>query len=253
MQHIHQGSAIVTQAPACLGSKVIRRVRTGITVMAIMSGVAFGAAPPANAANPVTLVGTFTLTPGTCNPVTKTVTGSYFRLIFPHGNVNTGFFFENTSSPCTDKSYTILKPGAQGGLATGTYQRGPRHAFTPTGNARANAIVQPVLFATAELSLFTQPIDPQTGRAAPPPSVVESGGRLRGQVEALSLAWNKVFINQGSPKPGGVRPGLTVPVKGTYNARTHAFVLAWTSQIVGGPFTGFIGLWYLTGTFTPPP
>lgn len=251
MQPVHLGSAIMTRTTVCLCSKVIRRVRTGITMMAIVSAVALGAAPPANAASPVTLVGTFKLTPGMCNPVAKTVTGSYFRLIFPHGNVNTGYFFENTSSLCPDKSYTILKPGTQGGLVIGTYQRGPRRAFTRTGDARANAIVQPVLFATADLSLFTQPIDPQTGRAAPPPTIVESGGRLGGQLEALSMAWNKVFINQGSPKPGGVRPGLTAPVKGTYNARTHAFVLAWTSQIVGGPFTGFIGLWHLTGTFTP--
>ncbi len=217
--------------------------------MTIVSGFAFGVVSFASASNPVSLVGRFRLTPGTCNPATKTVTGSYFRLIFPHGNVNTGYFFENTSSLCTDKSYTILKPGTQRGLMTGTYQPGPRRAFTRTGDARASLIVKPALFATADLSLSTQPIDPQTRRGAPPPSIVDSGGRLSGQVEAMSMPWNKVFINQGSPKPGGVRPGLTTPLKGTYNARTHKFMLTWTSQIVGGPFTGFIGFWHLTGTF----
>ena len=36
---------------------------------------------------------------------------------------------------------------------------------------------------------------------------------------------------------------------GTYNAKTHAYVLNWTSQVVGGPFNGFTGDWHLTGTF----
>jgi hypothetical protein len=39
------------------------------------------------------------------------------------------------------------------------------------------------------------------------------------------------------------------PVTGTYNAKTHGFVLSWTSQVVGGPFNGFTGDWHLTGTF----
>ena len=78
---------------------------------------------------------------------------------------------------------------------------------------------------------------------------MEIGGKLSGNLEALSAAWRRVFINQGSPKPRGRRPGLTQPVSGTYNARTRSFVLTWTSQIVGGPFTGFIGYWHLVGKF----
>ena len=36
-------------------------------------------------------------------------------------------------------------------------------------------------------------------------------------------------------------------VTGTYNAKTHAFVMTWTSLISGGPFNGFTGYWHLTG------
>ena len=44
-------------------------------------------------------------------------------------------------------------------------------------------------------------------------------------------------------------PGLTRPVSGTYNASTHDYVLAWTSQVSGGPFNGFTGYWHLAGKF----
>jgi hypothetical protein len=70
-----------------------------------------------------------------------------------------------------------------------------------------------------------------------------------GQVEAFSAAWDKIFFNQGSPKPGGRDPGLTTGFIGRYNAHTHAFTMSWTSQIVGGRFSGFAGYWHLTGTF----
>ena len=36
-----------------------------------------------------------------------------------------------------------------------------------------------------------------------------------------------------------------------YDAATGAFVISWTSQIVGGPFNGFSGYWHLQGHFTP--
>ena len=199
----------------------------------------------------VDLVGTFRIAAGACDPVTRTVKGSWFRLIYPGGNTKTGYFFENTASACYEKSYTVVSPGGQGGLATGTYQPGPRRAFAENGDARAGAVIRPVPFATVDLSISTQATDPQTGHPVPAPSIVDAGGRLSGNLEAVSAAWRGIYMNQGSPKPGGRRPGLTTPVSGTYNARTHAFVLHWTSKIVGGPFTGFIADWHLIGRFAP--
>jgi hypothetical protein len=204
---------------------------------------------PASASDPIPLVGTFKITAGGCNPATNVISGSYFKLIYPGGNTNTGFFFQNSSSSCFNKSFTMIAPGTQGGLVTETYQPGPRVAFTNSGDARANLIIRPVQFATAALSLSTQPNDPQTKKSVPMPAIVNTGGRLTGTTEAVSAAWRGTSFNQGSPKPGGRRPGLTRPVSGRYNTRTHAFVITWTSKIVGGPFTGFIGYWHLVGRF----
>src|SRR5207244_9158562 len=65
--------------------------------------------------------------------------------------------------------------------------------------------------------------------------------------QPITAEWNKQYFNQGAPKPGASRPTVT----GTYNARTGAFVLQWTSLIKGGAFNGFTGLWHLQGTFRP--
>ncbi len=224
--------------------------RVGVAVLAVASLSVF-ATPNVSAQSAVPLVGTFRITGGSCDPVTGTIKGSWFRLIFPGGNVHTGFFFQNSTSPCFNKSYTTISPGTQGGLVTGAFQPRPRRAFATNGDARAKAIIEPVPFAAIDLSLSTQRRDPQTNRTVQAPSIAALGGKLTGDLQALSVSWKNVYINQGSPKPGGARPGLTVAVAGNYNVRTHLFALSWTSQIVGGPFTGFIGDWYLSGRFVP--
>jgi hypothetical protein len=203
----------------------------------------------ASAASGQALVGTFKLNAGSC--AGYSVGGTYFRMIFPNGNVKTGKFFDNPDSLCSNKSYTLAEPGADGGLVTGKYQPNPRPAFNAQGGSLANLIVQPQGFTAINFSIATNRIDPQTGKSVPAPQIINTKGKLSGQVEAWSAAWNKLYFNQGSPKPGGAHPGLTLPLSGTYNARTHAFVLTWTSQVVGGPFNGFTGYWHLTGTFVP--
>ena len=70
------------------------------------------------------------------------------------------------------------------------------------------------------------------------PSISVSGGRLSGQVRGFTAEWNKLSFPQGSSN-----------VSGTYNAKTHAYVLTWTSKISGGPFNGFTGSWHLQGKF----
>jgi hypothetical protein len=165
--------------------------------------------------------------------------------------VDKGPYFNNADSRCSNRSYTVITRGAQGGLVTGSFQPNPSPAFTKKGSALANGIMRPVSFTGIALSVATNQVDPQMRRHVPTPSISLRGGQLSGQVQALSAAWDKIFINQGSPKPGGGRPGSTTPVSGTYNARTHAFVLTWTSQIVGGQFNQFVADWYLTGIFVP--
>jgi len=195
------------------------------------------------------LVGTFKITPGAC--FGAAVSGTYFRMIDPKGSVATGPFFSNPDSTCPNHTFTLAVPGTQGGLVTGHYQPNPTPAFSATGGALASDIVQPQSFTAIDFSIATNKKDPQTGQSVPCPQIWVKNGKLSGQVEAWSAAWNKLYFNQGSPKPNGSHPGLTLPISGTYNASTHAYLLTWSSQVVGGPFNGFTGYWHLAGTFVP--
>jgi len=228
----------------------IRRLALAASSLLGLGALALGLpGTSASAASGSALVGTFKLAPGAC--AGYTVSGTYFRMIFPNGSVQNGKFFENPDSLCSNKTYTLALPGVDGGLVTGKYEPNPKPAFNAQGGARADEIVQPQSFTAIDFSIATNAKDPQSGKSVPTPQIVDTHGKLSGQIEAWSAAWNKEYFNQGSPKPGGGHPGLTLPLSGTYNATTHAFLLTWTSQVVGGPFNGFTGYWHLTGTFVP--
>jgi hypothetical protein len=219
-----------------------------VPLLAVTALITSGSAGASSSRRHV-LVGTFKLSPGAC--FGAAVTGTYFRMIFPNGSVTKGKFFENPDSTCPNKTFTLAVPGTQSGLITGKYQPNPRPAFNAQGGALADGIVQPQSFTAIDFSIATNKKDPQTGLSVPTPSIIVKGDKLSGQIEAWSAAWNKLYFNQGSPKPNGSRPGLTKPLSGTYDSSTHAFVLTWTSQVVGGPFNGFTGYWHLAGTFVP--
>ncbi len=217
--------------------------------VAILASLASGQRDSAGASTGKALRGIFNLAAGSCQGTS--VTGTYFRMIFPHGNVSNGKFFENATSTCSDKTYTLGVPGTQGGLFTGKFQPDPKPAFDARGGGLASAIEQPQNFGDINLSIATDKRDPESGAAVPAPSIVDTKGRLSGQVEAWSIAWKKIFMNQGSLKPGHSLRRATTTLSGTYNASTRAFVIMWTSQVVGGPFNGFTGYWHLEGTFSP--
>jgi hypothetical protein len=201
-------------------------------------------AASADAGSP--LIGVFAITAGSCSGGTET--GTYFRMIQPGGTLS-GPFLSNGNSTCSNNTYTLLSPGSGRGLSTATYQPNPTPSFDGSGNGRADSITQPQNFFGVDFSLSTNRTDPQTGLGVPVPAISDSGGTLSGNVEAISVGWNNQNFNQGSPKPGGTKPGLTSGPTGTYNAASGAFTLNWTSLIVGGPFNNFTGLWHLQGTF----
>lgn len=201
--------------------------------------------PPAPVAGE-SLTGLFKITAGAFDSASG-AHGSYVRLILPGGSVDKGPFFSNPSSK--GGAYTLLTPGTDGGLLTGSYQEPPAKPFSLTGDALASRLIAPTRFAGILYSASTSAKDPQTGLNVPAPSVVNSNGTLSGQVQALSAEWNRAFFNQGSPKPDGASPGLTTPVRGTYDATSRAYTLDWSSAVVGGPFNGFTGAWHLEGTF----
>ncbi len=193
------------------------------------------------------LVGTFTIDPGSC---AGTVTGSYLRMILPTGSPS-GPFLENGDSACADTTYTTLTPGSDGGLVTGDYQPAPEPRYDADGHSLAGRINRPVSFFGVRFSTSTNPTDLQSGLPTPAPALHVAGGRVTGDLSSVVATWNEQEFNQGSPKPDGTAPGNTTPVTGTYDAATGRYSIQWTSQIVGGPFDDFTGLWHLEGTFRP--
>lgn len=203
---------------------------------------------PATSAASSPLIGLFKFTPGAY--ANSKISGSYIRLVLAGGSRENGPFFPNPSSKAT--TYTLLNPGTDGGLRTGSYQPAPSPAFNATGDAQAARIIAPQRFAFIQYSAQTSPVDPQTGANVPAPAIsVTPDGKLSGQLQAFAAQWNKQNFNVGSPKPDGSLPGLTSPVTGTYDADTKAYTLEWTSQIVGGPFNNFSASWHFEGTFVP--
>jgi hypothetical protein len=215
--------------------------------MALATLAALPAVPAAAAGTP--LVGTFSIAAGSCSG--GTASGTYLRMVLSGGTNSGGPYFSNSDSSCSDNSYTPLAPGSAGGLITGSYQAAPSPAFDSAGNALADQITAPVPFEGVKFATATNPVDPQTGLHVPAPSIVATGDTLSGSIEAFAVTWNNQQFNQGSPKPGGGSPGNTTPVTGTYNPATGAYVLQWSSQVVGGPFNGFSAFWNLTGIFRP--
>lgn len=196
------------------------------------------------------LSGVFKIDPGECagSAITK---GSSFRMIQVNGKLDQGPFVVNGDSACGDKTYTPLLPGADGGLVTNNFQPNPEPPFDSTGNGAAASLTQPQTWFAVKFSLSTNKRDPQTELDVPAPSLTLEGGSLRGDLRAFSAAWNGQFFNQGAPKPDGSLPGNTRAPGGTYDSSTKRFKLDWSSQIVGGPFNNFTGVWHLEGVFEP--
>ena len=190
------------------------------------------------------LVGTFEITAGECADAGVTA-GSFFRMVQPGGTVEDGPFIDNGDSVCGDTTFTVLSPGTDGGLTTGTFQPAPDPAFDDAGNATSGTIIAPVPFFGLAFSAASDEVD---GVSAP--QITATDGVLSGDLSALAAYYGNEVFNQGAPKPGGENPGLTAGPTGTIDPGTGAFVLDWTSQIVGGAFDEFSGVWHLEGTFT---
>ncbi|GAB11304.1 hypothetical protein GOARA_067_00460 [Gordonia araii NBRC 100433] len=213
-------------------------------MIAVVGALAGSGWIPAADAAPTRIDGLFAITPGSCSG--GSVSGSYFRMILPEGNTS-GPFLANGDSACSDKTITPLAPGSAGGLRSGGFQPQPAAAFDAAGNALSGSVTRPVKFYGVGFATATNQVDPQTRRSASVPVLYHNNGEVSGNLSAFGVTWNKQVFNQGSPKPGGGMPGKTSPVRGKYNPQTGDYAIEWTSQIVGGPFNNFTGLWRLTG------
>ena len=196
------------------------------------------------------LVGLFRIDAGECTTGGVTL-GSSFRMINPGGKIGDGPYIANGDSPCGDKTYSPMFPGSDGGLRTGAYQPEVSPPFDGGGNGATESIAKGTPFFAVRFAVATNGKDPQTGVNAPAPSIEVKDGQLSGNLAAFAASWNNQPFNQGSPKPDGAMPGLTSGPTGTYDAATRRFTLEWASQIVGGPFNNFTGVWHFEGRFEP--
>lgn len=228
-----------------------RILGVGVAVLLVATAGCGGEDSPSAASDGAgsELVGLFAVDAGSCDASGSD--GSWFRMVQPQGTIEAGPFVTNGDSACADKTVTPLTPGTDGGLRTGDFQPQPEPAFDPDGNSVSGRIVVPQKWFAVSFGLATNSNDPQTSTAAEPPRITRDGDKLEGQLEALAASWNGQHFNQGSPKPGGERPGLTSGPTGTFDEATGRYTLEWSSQIVGGPFSNFTGIWHLEGTFQP--
>lgn len=241
------GPGLILLTIASKGGSSRKSARARLAAALLLLG-ACGTDAPKPAASPVELTGLFELAPGRCTDAGITE-GSYFRMVNPGGKTDSGRFVTNGDSPCGDKTWSPLAPGSDGGLNTKAFQPNPDPPFDPTGHALAGRIALPTRWFAVSFALSTNATDPQTNQQTALPKIFVKNGKLSGDLRAVAAAWNRQHFNQGSPKPDGSKPGATSDPTGTYDAKTNRYELEWTSQIVGGPFNNFIGVWHLEGRF----
>ncbi|HEY1826640.1 MAG TPA: hypothetical protein VGF87_01395 [Acidimicrobiales bacterium] len=223
------------------------------------------------------LIGLFRLTPGSANG--DRLDGTWFRMLEPGASSTNGPYMKNANSSADGGQATLLSPGSAGGFRTNAYQPQPTPAFDAGGNSLAGSITTPTAFFGVQFSISTNKIDLQTKTAVAPPIVVLKNGKLTADLSSWAASWNNQDFNQGAPKPVsstqakapgqkqaqeawnffsqkflGAQAKATITgtgATGTFNPKTGAFTLQWTSLIVGGPFNSFTGLWHLQGVFQP--
>ncbi len=216
-----------------------------VTAVALVGTVVIAVGATSAAPNAAPLTGTLGIDAGSCSA--GAASGSTFRMILPSGDTS-GPFVSNGDSTCDDQTYTLLRPGSDGGLVLGDYQPAPAPPFDGNGNGRADRIIEPTMFFGVGFAIASNPTDPQTKKDVPAPSVGADGGALSGDLQAIGAAWNDQNFNQGAPKPGNAPAGLTAKPTGTFDSSSGAYTLDWASQIEGGPFDKFTGVWHLEGT-----
>ena len=99
--------------------------------------------------------------------------------------------------------------------------------------------------------MSTNAKDLQSGEATRVPALHADGGKLAGTSPPWMRRGTSSRSTRARPSRTARSPGNTTAPTGTYNAATGRYSLTWTSQIVGGPFDKFTGLWHLEGTFVP--
>jgi hypothetical protein len=131
-------------------TRTVRRTTTGLLGLAIAATAAVAlVGAPSQAASSKALNGTFRLTAGSYSG--GTAHGTWFRMITSRSGSKTQYL-ANPDSGAKDKTFTLGRPGKEGGLATGRFQPHPDPPFDGKGNALANKIIQPQPYTAIRFS-----------------------------------------------------------------------------------------------------
>lgn len=218
--------------------------------VALLAGGCSGGGHP-TAASPQRLDGEFRLAAGACSTGKQPPTGSYLVVI----SAAADHTVRNPHGGCRNASYTLLRPGTDGGLVTGEFQEVAGATFDARRNSRQDRIIEPVRFGKLALGFATSAYDEQAAAngapAFPRPAAIRTASGI--QVDLRSLV-----VSYGGPAGATCRTSLGIGcwqlgsenATGTYNPATGAFAIDWFS---GESFVakGDSIEVHLAGTFVP--
>ena len=194
-------------------------------------------------------MGLFKIDAGECTAAGVT-SGSSFRMINPGGKLGEGPFISNGDSPCGDKTYSPMFPGSDGGMRTGAYQPEVSPPFDGGGNGATESIAKGTPFFAVRFAVATNQKDPRPGATPRSRPWRSKTGSCRGTCRHTQRPGTTSPSTRGLRSPTVHCRGYAAPT-GTYDEATKKFTLEWSSQIVGGAFNNFTGVWHFEGTFEP--
>jgi hypothetical protein len=182
----------------------------------------------ATAATTSRLSGMFSVTPGACASPSAKPSGSYLVVV----SAAAGKAVRNRQSGCSNRDYTPLRPGTDGGVETGAFQDGPSPLFDARRNSRAGAIIAPTEFDGFRLGFATSEYDEQDSPAGQPafvpPVAVVTGSHLTVDLRSLVLSY------AGRPSSTCRQAfGLgcwqlgSRSATGSYDPTTHRYSITW--------------------------
>jgi hypothetical protein len=206
----------------------VRRAQITVVVAAVLAVLLAGCSGGPQQPAATRLQGILRLDAGHCGARHQAPTGSYLIVI----SAATGKAVPNPASGCRNHDYTLLQPGTEGGIRTGSFQRQPAPAFDSHRNARAGLIIRPTRFGRYRFGLATSSRDEQDAPAGapayPPPTALVRGN-------ALSVDLRSLVLTYGGAPGATCRSSLgagcwelgSLTASGTYDRRSQRFTLQW--------------------------
>ncbi len=236
-------------------------MKSYLNLILLILGIFAGFAPSAHA---VRLTGLLTINEGIKDSIE--VAPGVFVDVYQGGS----YFAMNADDP-NSSSAAMLSSGTAGGIQLDSFQNfitdpdEPHPAGHPDAVNGAGSGYSGLVSEGSALSAFKffgvptyvglNPLSYQSGLTKNAPTLNMDGASCVNSLCDISVdlsSW-EVYWN-GSVFEQGPRPDNTIPefelAMGTVDVVSGEYTLNWKSQILGGPFDGVNGFWYLEGQFT---